>query len=132
MSDEIAVMYLGKIVEQFPAEALNGTVHPYTRALISAIPVADPKTRGVEKIILTGEVPDPSDPPSGCRFHPRCPLRQAIMRGESQGDADLCVQEEPEWRHVSERHYAACHWIEATVGESLKGGDAHRIASTAL
>jgi oligopeptide/dipeptide ABC transporter ATP-binding protein len=111
MSDVIAVMYLGKIVEQYPAESLEQTVHPYTRALISAIPIADPKTRG-EKVILTGEVPDPSDPPRGCRFHPRCPLRQAILRGEVKADAQRCVSEEPGWRAVTAGHHTACHWYE--------------------
>ena len=108
VSDMVAVMYLGKIVERFPADALSRAVHPYTRALISAIPVADPTRRGA-KIILTGEVPDPANPPPGCRFHPRCPLRQAILSGHVQADGQRCVDEEPRWRPVAEGHHAACH-----------------------
>jgi len=122
MSDEIAVMYLGKIVEQFPAEAWQETVHPYTCALISAIPIADPTARKAESIILTGEVPDPSNPPSGCTFHLRCPLRQAILRGERRGDAERCLREDPEWRQVSWRHHVACHWYEEGAGQFTKGG----------
>jgi oligopeptide/dipeptide ABC transporter ATP-binding protein len=112
MSDDVAVMYLGKVVEQFPVEKIQQTVHPYTCALISAVPKADPKTRGEERIILPGEVPDPSNPPSGCRFHPRCPLREQIKRGEKNGDAETCVHKEPQWRQVAPNHFTACHWFE--------------------
>ena len=120
MSDSIAVMYLGKIVERFPADDLAKIAHPYTRALVAAIPLADPKTRGQERVLLRGEVPDPSDPPPGCRFHPRCPLRHAMIRGEAGGEASRCAEVEPEWREVSPGHHAACHWIE--VGAAREAG----------
>ena len=113
MSDEIAVMYLGKIVERFPVNNLMTTVHPYTRALIAAVPLVDPKKRG-KKIPISGEVPDASNPPAGCSFHPRCNLRQTLLKGNKAGDAVRCTTEEPELRPVldNENHVAACHWFE--------------------
>jgi oligopeptide/dipeptide ABC transporter ATP-binding protein len=98
MADHVVVMYLGKIVEQAPTAALFEDVrHPYTRALFSAVLVAWPG-RGQEEIELSGEVPSPLAPPSGCRFHTRCPY--AMPR---------CSQEEPVLRQVSATHAVACH-----------------------
>jgi len=98
VSDRIAVMYLGKIVEEARTTALFlKQAHPYTQALFSAIPIPDPKLKR-EKIVLPGDIPNPTNPPSGCRFHPRCPV--AIPK---------CAVEEPAWREISSRHWAACH-----------------------
>ena len=98
MSDRVAVMYLGKIVELSPSDKIFGEAkHPYTRALISAIPLPDPGLRGSMKI-LRGEVPSPVNPPSGCRFHPRCPYAKTI-----------CRREEPDLIDIGNRHLVACH-----------------------
>jgi oligopeptide transport system ATP-binding protein len=99
VSDRIAVMYLGKIVELGPADQVTTTpVHPYTEALLSAVPVADPDSRR-ERIVLRGDVPSPVDPPAGCRFHPRCPYA-----------TDICRTEEPPLiEHLPAGHVAACH-----------------------
>jgi peptide/nickel transport system ATP-binding protein len=97
-SDRIGIMYLGKIVELGPTEkVIKNPQHPYTKALISVVPTPDPKDR-VDKIILKGERPDPSNVPPGCRFHPRCPF---VM--------DICRKEEPKSVFVSEGHSVSCH-----------------------
>ncbi len=100
VSDRIAVMYLGRIVELAPAEALYaGPVHPYTEALLSAVPIPDPELSARrERIVLQGDVPSPIDPPSGCRFHPRC--RYAT---------EICTRETPALLEHGSGRLAACH-----------------------
>jgi peptide/nickel transport system ATP-binding protein len=102
VSDEVAVMYLGSIVEQAPAaEMYAWPAHPYTRALISAIPLPDPRQKR-ERIVLQGDVPSPVNPPAGCRFHTRCPFA-----------AEVCRAVVPKWEEVSAGHNVACHrWRE--------------------
>jgi len=102
ISDRVAVMYLGKIAEIAPRDDLfKLPLHPYTRALMSAIPVPDPKHKP-QHTILPGDVPSPLNPPSGCRFHPRCPIARLAH----------CSVEEPQLRELQPRHWVACHYAE--------------------
>jgi oligopeptide transport system ATP-binding protein len=100
VSDRIAVMYLGKVVETAPADQLySAPVHPYTQALLSAVPIPDPKeNRMREQLVLEGDVPSPIDPPSACRFHTRCPFA-----------TDICSTEEPPLAAYGRGRVAACH-----------------------
>ncbi|MCG8516358.1 MAG: ABC transporter ATP-binding protein, partial [Halanaerobiales bacterium] len=96
-----AVMYLGKIVEMTDKEDLyNNPLHPYTQSLLSAIPIPDPTVNN-ERIILEGDVPSPVNPPSGCRFHPRCPKAM-----------EVCSEAVPEFKEYDDGHFAACHLLD--------------------
>ena len=101
VADRVAVMYVGKLVELAETEAMyRRPMHPYTEALMSAVPNPDP-TQRPNRIVLSGEIPDPANPPSGCYFHPRCPYAQ-----------ERCKVETPPLREVAPGRYAACHFSE--------------------
>jgi oligopeptide transport system ATP-binding protein len=111
ISDRIAVMYLGRIVELATSREVNRTpLHPYTVALLSAIPVPDPVVESRRRrIILRGDVPSPVNPPSGCRFHTRCWLRERL------GNPERCTTEDPPLRPLASGHEVACHFAEDVV-----------------
>ncbi len=111
VSDRIAVMYLGKLMEVSPAEELyTKPIHPYTSALLAAIPIPDPKeNRRRERIVVSGEPPNPINPPSGCVFHPRCPRA-----------TEICREVEPPLARYANGHLAACHHPMSVSGEEIK------------
>ncbi|MCY0875590.1 MAG: dipeptide ABC transporter ATP-binding protein [Firmicutes bacterium] len=104
ISNRVLVMYLGKMAELAPSEELfTSPAHPYTRALLSAVPVPNPRARR-QRQILQGDLPSPANPPSGCVFHTRCPLAQ-----------EVCQKEVPEWRQIAQNHSVACHFPERSA-----------------
>jgi oligopeptide transport system ATP-binding protein len=119
ISDRVGVMYLGKMVEIGPPSGIYETPgHPYTRALLSAVPVPNPKIeRRRKRVILTGDVPSPANPPSGCRFHTRCWLYERLGRPEN------CRTDDPQLRVIGNDHLAACHYAEEALKSDV--GVAH-------
>ena len=116
ISDVIGVMYLGSLVEEAPSDLLYAEPkHPYTKALMSAVPVPDPEVEDTrERILLTGDLPSPANPPTGCRFHTRCPWKQDT----------LCATERPELKDLGDGHRVACHYaIEIASGKLQRSGE---------
>jgi oligopeptide transport system ATP-binding protein len=109
ISTRVAVMYVGKIVELADRDALyENPLHPYTQALLSAIPIPDPDIEARRRrVVLTGDIPSPVNPPSGCRFHTRCPVA-----------FDRCKTEVPPFNDYGGGHFAACHWVEEHGGKA--------------
>ena len=106
ISDRIAVMYLGKIVELADRDEIYlHSTHPYTQALMSAVPVPDPDIAKVRhRIILQGDIPSPANPPEGCNFNTRCPVAK-----------EICFKDDPVYREISEKHWVACHFAECVA-----------------
>jgi oligopeptide transport system ATP-binding protein len=120
VSDRILVMYLGRPMELADRETVtHGPAHPYTSALLSAVPVPDPDVEQArQRVILSGDVPSPVNPPSGCVFRTRCPLAQ-----------DRCAEEVPAWRNLGDagrEHWVACHFAEPRIGDVLVGAQSSR------
>ena len=114
ISDRVGVMYLGKLVELAAVDDLYATpAHPYTVALLSAVPETDPRKRK-KRIVLKGDVPSPVAPPSGCRFHTRCWLRERL------GNPERCVAEEPLLREIRPGQTAACHYSEEITPQTIE------------
>ena len=115
ISDRVGVMYLGSMVEEAPAAELYARpLHPYTKALMSAVPVPDPRVEdGRERILLTGDLPSPANPPAGCRFHTRCPWRQETR----------CDTERPELTETGSGHRVACHWVAEIASGAIRPHD---------
>ncbi len=114
ISDRVGVMYLGKLVELAPVgELYENPRHPYTVALLSAVPDPDPRVRK-KRIVLKGDVPSPAAPPSGCRFHTRCWLRERL------GNPENCVTEDPAFREIVPGHRVACHWAEKVTETTVE------------
>ncbi|WP_106496074.1 ABC transporter ATP-binding protein [Lentibacillus sp. Marseille-P4043] len=118
ISDRIGVMYLGNLVELTESEALyENPLHPYTQALLSAIPIPDPDIEeNRERIILEGELPSPINPPSGCVFRTRCPMAM-----------EICSTKKPVWQEVEQSHYVACHLYDKTIGDKTPVKKAHTV-----
>jgi peptide/nickel transport system ATP-binding protein len=122
ISDVVGVMYLGSLVEQAPSGVLyDEPLHPYTRALMSAVPVPDPVVEERrERILLAGDLPSPANPPSGCRFHTRCPWRQETR----------CDDEVPVLRELAPGHLVSCHWAEEIRDGVLAPKSPEEVAAT--
>ena len=112
MCDRIAVMYVGRLVEIAQSDTLlRRPLHPYTEALVSAIPPADPEIK-LDRIVLEGDIPSPANPPSGCVFHPRCLYAQ-----------ELCAREEPMWEEIEPGHFASCHFARDLELQGIGGAE---------
>jgi oligopeptide/dipeptide ABC transporter ATP-binding protein len=124
VSDRIAVMYLGRIVELGSADEVYRTPkHPYTAALLSAVPKGGGNGDGRQRVVLTGDVPSPVDPPTGCHFHPRCP-KARLVSGNPEQIPESCRNDSPELRPVERDHLAAC-WYPLQAGERLRSAAEH-------
>jgi peptide/nickel transport system ATP-binding protein len=111
ISDRVAVMYLGQLMEVAPSDDLYvRPLHPYTKALLSAVPIPDPEIEDTrERILLHGDIPSAADPPAGCRFHTRCPFVQPTR----------CADEVPALRELAPDHTVACHWAESIAAGEI-------------